>query len=173
MRKAFAALLLSALMPWSGSLSADDRDLAGRYDLDAKQSDDIQAAIDAGTADMNFAIRPIARNRTARINPQYEHIAVTHDAKGVTVVFDEEAPVQVSFDGRPSMWTREDGAQWAVTVELNPSRLTMLMTADKGERINTFELSPDGQTMALHVELSSPRLPAPIRYTLVYRRHTS
>jgi len=37
-------------------------------------------------------------------------------------------------------------------------------------RTNTFTVSPDGRTLTLGVAVSSPKLPRPLTYKLVYTR---
>ena len=44
--------------------------------------------------------------------------------------------------------------------------------ADDGQRENTYDLAPDGLTLTMRVVLTSPQLPGPLAYTLVYRRTT-
>jgi hypothetical protein len=171
MQKMIGAFMLATLGLWGVRSNADDHSLVGIYDLDASRSDDIQGAIRAGTAEMNFAIRGIARDRTAAINPRYATIAIAHESKEVIVTFSAHEPLHVSLDGPSTDWIREDGGHWMASAQWNDSKLIMHMVNDNGRRTNIFDLSPDGQVMSLHVEITSPHLSGPIRYTLAYKRH--
>ena len=48
--------------------------------------------------------------------------------------------------------------------------LTQEFSTKDGQRINIYEVSPDGQTLTLQVTVSSQRLAEPVKYRLVYRR---
>ncbi len=149
---------------------ASDRGLQGVYTLDAVASDSIDAAIENGTADMNFAIRGIARKRIAQTNPRYDRVRLARSDSATTVQFDARNPLEIPADGHSIPWTREDGGKYDVTAQWSPSQLVMHFDADDGHRTNTITLSPDGISLTLMVKLVSSHLPKPIEYTLVYRR---
>ena len=149
---------------------AADPDLTGSYAIDAAKCDDVQSAINAGTAGMNFLIRDIARSRTAQTNPLYDRITIAHTADAVSVRFDERPPIEVPLDGRTISWTREDGGHFDVTAQWSAKKLIMRFVDADGRRTNTFVLDPSGALMSLNVELISAYLSAPIKYTLVYDR---
>ena len=149
------------------------RDLQGVYTLEAAASDSIESAIENGTADMNFAIRGLARRRIAQTNPRYERVRLSRSDTTVSVQFDSREALEIPADGRSVPWTREDGGKYNVTAQWSAPQLVMHFDADDGQRINTLVLSPDGLSLKLKVRLTSPRLPKPIEYTLVYRRQVT
>jgi hypothetical protein len=152
------------------SITAQQTDLQGVYTIDAAASDNIEAAITRGTADMNFAIRPLARSRTAKTNPRYERVEIRRSVATVSVQYDARPPLEIPADGRSVAWVREDGATYNVSVQWSASQLVMHFESDTGNRTNTLVLQPDGTTLKFNVKLSSSYLPAPIVYTLTYRR---
>jgi hypothetical protein len=162
-----------ALASWSAQSRAQQPDLQGTYAIDAAASDDIKAAIDRGTAEMNFLIRDIARSRTAQTNPRYEYIAISHGSNTVSIQFDTREPLVIPLDGRSVPWTREDGGKYNVTAQWKATQLVMDFKSDDGERVNTFILGADGKSLKLHVRLTSQHLPAPITYMLAYKREIS
>jgi hypothetical protein len=74
------------------------------------------------------------------------------------------------LDGTWIPWTREDGDIDRITGRWSYPTLVVYFQGEDGARVHKYELDPDGRTLKLYVELTSPRLPAPIDYTLVYRR---
>jgi hypothetical protein len=73
-------------------------------------------------------------------------------------------------NGTAVKWTREDGETFEVAGTWQDARVTQEFVAADGQRSNVFRLSPDGNELRLDVELTSEQLPAPVRYTLAYRR---
>lgn len=152
------------------ALNAQPVDLQGVYNIEAAASDDIGAAIARGTADMNFAIRGLARGRTAKTNPRYERVEIRRNDTTVSVKYDARPPIDIPADGRSVPWVREDGSTYIVSVQWSASQLVMHFESDTGNRTNTLVLLPDGTTLKFNVTLTSSYLSAPIVYTLTYRR---
>jgi hypothetical protein len=161
----FAALGLLA-----GTARAQGADLQGVYALDSAASDDVPAAIERGTAEMNFAIRGLARSRIAQTNPLYPRILLVRDENSVRLRFEPRDPAVIPLDGKTVPWSREDGGQYQAGAQWSGTQLLVRLSAADGERDNTLTLDPDGRTLRFKVHLQSSRLPAPIDYTLVYRR---
>jgi hypothetical protein len=163
-------IVLCAFAASPAPLRAQQEDLQGVYAIDAAASDDIEAAITRGTADMNFAIRPLARSRTAKTNPCYQRIEIHRNENTVSVRYDARPPIDIPADGRSVPWIREDGATYDVSIEWSAAQAVMHFESDTGNRTNTLMLQPDGATLKFNVKLTSSHLPAPIIYTLTYRR---
>ena len=168
--RASLAIAFCTVAAPAGTLRAQQLDLQGVYAIDPAASDDIGAAITRGTADMNFAIRSLARNRTAKTNPRYERLEIRRNDTTVSVKYDARPPIEIPADGRSVPWVREDGSSYNVSVQWSPSQLVMHFESDTGNRTNTLVLQPDGSTLKFNVKLTSSYLPAPIVYSLTYRR---
>jgi hypothetical protein len=154
----------------AASWPAQAQDLEGAYTIDAAASDNIEAAIVSGTADMNFAIRPLARSLTAKTNPRYERIEIRRGDTNVSVRFDSRPPIEMPNDGHAVRWVREDGGIYNVSVEWSAAQMVMHFQSENGDRTNTLVLEPDGATLKFKVKLTSAHLPAPILYVLIFRR---
>jgi hypothetical protein len=152
------------------SLEAQQADLQGVYSIDADASDNIDAAITRGTEDMNFAIRSLARSRTAKTNPRYARVEIWRNDTTIRVQYDARPPIEIPGDGRSVPWVREDGSTYNVSARWAATQLVMHFESATGNRINTLVLQPDGTTLKFSVELTSSYLPAPITYMLTYRR---
>jgi hypothetical protein len=144
--------------PWAGIFVNDEQSDAG-----------ILKAIEAATADMNFITRPIARSRLKKTNSLAHRIAITRQAETITVRFDERKPAQMPADGSVVKWTGEDGEQFDVFARVDNARLVQTFKAEDGQRVNAFS-TEDAQRLTLEVQVTSPRLPKPLTYTVHYKR---
>lgn len=143
--------------------------LQGNYTLDRTASDDIDRAIDATVSRMSFITRGIARARLKKDNPAFQRASITRDGGAVTISLDG-TPIRMVPDGQSRPWTRADGATFGVSLREAGTKLVQTFDAKDGRRVNTYSLSLDGQTLTLNVLITSPRLPGPLRYSLVFQR---
>lgn len=140
----------------------------GEYVLDSAQSDDINRAISAATADLNFIKRPIARRRLRAANPAPRTLSIKSVGDSVEVMINGTLGLRVK-PGRTRDWRGFNGEALKVTSSLEHGVLTNTFVADDGEKRNTYRLRPDGM-LELNVHLSSPRLKHPVEYTQIFRR---
>jgi hypothetical protein len=133
-------------------------------------SDNVAAAINQAVARMNFVTRPVARGRLTKTNQPYRTVVITQNGGEVSVATDGRPAIVNRANGPAVKWTREDGEVFDVSTAVTGSRVEQTFKADDGQRVNTFTLSPDGQTMTMRVTITSPRLAEPLVYSLRYRR---
>jgi hypothetical protein len=143
--------------------------LAGQWTLDSKRSDDVNRAIEATVKKMNFVTRPIARSRLRKTNPAYASIALAFTGDEARITAGSGRAVVLPASGAPVRWKRSDGEVFTVSGKLQNGTYIETFDAKDGRRTNTFSLTPDG-ALKLQVTVTSPRLPSPLRYTLMYRR---
>ncbi len=143
--------------------------VAGVYTLASGSQADIEAAIESAIEKMSFIKRPIARGRLKKTNSAYGRIAISRSSSQIEVQFDQRAPVRMPADGTAIKWTREDGEVFDVSADWQASSLVQMFKAEDGERVNTYRLDA-ADRLALQVSVSSAQLPAPVTYTLIYRR---
>lgn len=129
----------------------------------------ITQAIDTAIAKMNFLTRAVARSRLLDTNPLYERIEIANKGSQISVRYDKGKPVVMPADGSAVKWTRDDGEKFDVSAHALDAQLQHRFEAEDGERLNELRLSSDG-TLTLDVTISSPQLPAPVKYALTYRR---
>jgi hypothetical protein len=149
---------------------AQNANLSGVYTNDRQTGDAIAAAIDAAVAKMNFITRPVARSRLKKTNAPHRRVTIATGDQEIAVAFDANAPVRVPADGRTAKWTRDDGEVFDVSAQWAGDRLVQTFKAEDGQRTNTFVLGPDGRALRVQVEVTSPQLPAPVRYELAFER---
>lgn len=145
--------------------------LQGTYTLNTAASDDVDKAIEATIKGMNFIARPIARKRLRETNvPPYQRIVISYTQAEVSITTDQRAPIRTSPNGTPVDWTREDGEKFKVSTVWESGKLKQTFKGKDGQRVNTYSISADGKTLAMQVSVTSPRLPRPLTYKVVYRR---
>ena len=163
----FLALALLALAPIAARAQTQ---LNGTYTLNRQQSDNINTKIDEAVARMNFVTRPVARGRLRKTNTAYERLVIAYTPQNVTITYDQRNPIVTPANGTPIKWRREDGEQFDVSTEWENGRLEQTFSAEDGRRVNVYSLSSDGRTLTMDVTITSPRLPRPLTYKLVYNR---
>jgi hypothetical protein len=150
--------------------SAEKPDVQGSYILDTRASDDVHKAIDEAVVEMSGLRRPFARLRLREVNqpPQRIDVAITDTEASITT--DERDVIRTPTDGKPVAWKKDDGEEFTIRTTWDRRTLKRTFHAEDGERANTYEFTPDASTLTMRVVLTSPQLPAPLAYTLVYRR---
>jgi hypothetical protein len=129
---------------------------------------DLAKAIDGAVAPLNFMIRPIARSRLTKTNSIFHTVRLERDPAGFAIRFDQREPEHMPADGTAVPWTREDGEKFLISAHLEQDDLVQTYQAEDGQRTNVFHLEPGRRTLTLEVTVSSPRLPAPLRYNVSY-----
>jgi hypothetical protein len=150
---------------WTGNAA-----MSGTYVIDRSRSDDLNRAIEQAVARLSFVTRPIARGRLRRTNQPYQRIAIGMSASAISVAFDQRRPIITPANGVPISWTREDGEKLDVSTHWENAILRQIFRGEDGQRANAYSLSADGRVLTLSVTVTSPRLPGPMQYKLVYTR---
>jgi hypothetical protein len=166
-----ALLTLAALVHVPGrDASAQPPELQGTYALDRAASDNIDEVIEHVVKDMNFVRKPLARKRLKATTLPSEHLQISYAGADVTIVTDGGSSVRTPADGKPVEWTRDDGEKVLVTTTHEARTLTRVFRAEDGQRSNAYTVSPDRSTLTMSIVLTSPQLPEPVAYKLVYKR---
>jgi len=165
------ALLTGAGVAAQEGGMAGEPAIEGTYSYVEEGSDDVKEAIDVAVRQVSWFIRTFARGRLEKTNPLYETVVIERAEGEWTILVDDRKPVTAPVDGTPVEWEREDGEVFDVTVELQEDgSLLQRFVAEDGERDNHYVLGPDGETMSMNVEIRSPKLKEPVRYTWMYER---
>ena len=163
-----ATALLSLALP--ANAAAQEHAFDGSFLLVSQGSAEINGAIDAAVRRLSFVLRPIARGRLRRVNVPYERLQLNVTPSQVTTIADGGKPVVSPPGGAVVKWVREDGEEFQVSTEWRGETLVQTFRADDGQRVNEYTVGPDGRTLTLGVTVSSPRLSAPVKYSLTYRK---
>lgn len=145
--------------------------LAGSFKLDLTKSDQVAAAIDRCLASVNPLIRMVAKGRLTETNKPYASVTIAIQGAKVSVQRPGAPVVSGPSNGSFFSWTREDGEKLEVSLKLTGTKhLVQTFKAKDGMRVNTFDLTEDGQDLRMAVRVSSDKLPQPLSYTLAYAR---
>jgi hypothetical protein len=150
-----------------GAVADEASELSGSYKYAPDQSADVPQAIDKAIEKMNFIKRPIARSRLATTNKPYQKIHIELGASEVVITYDDQAPIRMPLGGESIKWTRADGEVFNVAASFDGSKLVQTYKAEDGQRVNAF--TKQGGALQMDVEVSSPQLPQPLKYALLYR----
>lgn len=170
------ALALFALVPVA--VRAQASQLRGTWTLNRQQSDDLNAKINTAVARMNVVVRQIARPRLRSTNTAYPQLVISQEGNNVRVDMQGRPSLTAPVGGQTILWQRETGRSCPqirgdcvqVTTVWRDGALHQTFRAEDGQRVNVYTLSPDGRTMTMNVTITSPRLPDPLTYRLVYDR---
>ena len=175
LKLSYLAVFATALVAAPSSVApvqAQNARLQGTFAYEAAGSDNINQAIESAVARMNFITRPIARGRLRKTNEPYRTVRISFTPAQISVVTDTRDAIVSPANGAPIKWTREDGEVLDVATAWRGATIEQSFTAEDGKRVNTYSLSPDGNVMTMQVTITSPRLAAPLRYSLRYRRQS-
>jgi hypothetical protein len=161
-------IVLMGCMAALGVQAADSPALQGTYKYAPEQSESISKAIDQAVEKMNFIKRPIARSRLTKTTTPYQQIRIDVAASEVEIAFDAQQPLRMPTNEQPIKWTRADGEVFDVSARAVGDKLLQTYKAADGMRVNSFYKDAAG-SLHLAVEVSSPQLPQPVKYSLVYR----
>ena len=170
----YTTLLCSILLLSLTSVSAKPQTpcLQGTYTLDTAASDDINKAIEATVKGMNFIAKRIARKRLRETNVPYQRMVISYTEAEVSIATDQRPPLRTPVKGPPVDWTREDGEKLKVSTGWEGGKLKRTFKGEEGQRVNTYSINADGKTLTMQVSVTSPHLPRPLTYKLVYQRIT-
>ena len=170
------ALALFAVVPVA--VRAQVSQLRGTWTLNRQQSDDLNAKINTAVARMNVVVRQIARPRLRSTNTMYPQLVISQDGANLRVDMQGRPSLVAPTNGTAILWQRETGRTCTqvrgdcvqVTTVWRDGALHQTFRAEDGQRVNVYTLSNNGNTMTMNVTITSPRLPDPLTYRLVYNR---
>jgi hypothetical protein len=166
----FLAAFLAALLTCSIAALAQTPNLGGSYALDPGSAGSVGQAIKNVTSQMGFFKRGIAQQRLTETNQPPQRLVITQTTTDITIQPDGGQAIRTSMDGAPVTVTRGDGSQVQVASMWQGATLQRSFTASDGVRVNRYSLDASGATLTMDVQLTSPDLPQPLTYQLVYHR---
>lgn len=174
MRRQRTTLIALALIFAAAGMAADaaaQTQLNGRYTFDAQASDNIPRAIDAAVREMNFVLRALVRGHMTRHERASQWVRISYGPSQVSIATDRSPIASTTpADGSAVARPRDDGKVQYVSTRWANGRLEQTIRAPEAQRVTTYSLSPNGNTLTVAVRLTAPRLPQPLTYRLVYNR---
>jgi hypothetical protein len=141
------------------------------YTLIPDSSDDIKLAVNQTVEHMSFITRPVARGRLNKTTPTPKQLHVVVSADTFSVTFDNGNPVATPLKGDSVPYLS------AITHEMYSARYdpvadtaSQSITSKDGTRRNTYMFLNGGDRLRMHVTVTSPRLPGPLNYQLLFAK---
>jgi hypothetical protein len=145
--------------------------VSGEWEL-AISEDQARAAIDRGIAGATDAMPPlvssIAAGQLRSRTPAPRRITIAATASQVAVTMENR-----TFSTAPAVTESSRttaGEPLEVTQRFRDEDLEQVFVTPNGTRWNTFVSCDGGASLRMDVVVQSPRLPAPMRFSLPYRR---
>src|SRR5688572_16422235 len=139
-----------------------------RHSGGAKERDAVEAAIEAVVSEMNVIARGIARDRLRAANQVPDRITIERNGDTIAIAFDDRR-YEAALDGSISNVKGITGDPLEYRVSVSKQRVRQSFKGEKGGRKNDLHrVGDDG--LRVDVEVSSSSLPAPLRYTLTFKR---
>lgn len=163
-----AFILVSALLT-SATLHAQDARLQGVFVNPTQSGRPIKKAVEEGAAQFSFLMRPIARSRLQKTNPNINRVEIVRSSEEFTITLGISKPSTARPDGPAIKWSRDDEV-FDLALAWEGMTLAQSFTAPDGKRSNRYTLSPDGNSLSLEITLTSDMLKKPVKYTLSFIR---
>ena len=154
--------------PASAATARGAAPLAGRYRF-VSGRDSVRRAVDAVCDRLDFFTRAFARPILEDRNQPYDAVSLAIEDDVVSFTLGEWGPVRTR-EGATRTIRNERGESVRVHQVVRDGRLVQTLATDQGSRRNVIQASPDGRVLTIDTVITSPRLPIPLRYRLVYHR---
>ena len=145
-------------------------DWDGEWNLHASQSDKIDEQIDAHLKDQNFAMKLYWKKKLQSACRSFSKLDIlAGDSFSVTV--GKELPIDTPSDGTEADWKRSDDEKFKATLTRNGPTMIQTLTGDGYKLQQVYSMRKDGQTLALQVTYTHPKLDNAFTYKLVFKRN--
>lgn len=144
--------------------------LSGRYVYAGAKSEKkaISDMIDEILYTLEDSIRMTAQERLQMKTRVSDWVSIKQTGSKVVVHFEGREPDVMSFDG-PTSGMDPEGNPAELKLSRSGDSLVHTITTAEGTRINTLKPQSDG-SLLVAVELRSPRLQKPLRWSLTYKK---
>lgn len=141
----------------------------GEWTLVADESDKLEGAIAAHVADLNFAMKLYWKKKLQNACTAWPSLDILA-ARSFTLTLGRERPATLSPDGTASDWKRKDEEVFQASLRVDGLRMVQTLEARDHTLSLAYSLRPEGDSLALQVTYTHPKLATPFSYKLVYRR---
>ncbi len=145
-------------------------DWDGEWTLHASQSDKIDEQIDAHLKDLNFALKLFWKKKLQGACRSFNKLDILA-GNGFSVTMGKERSVDTPPDGTESDWKRSDDVVFKATLTKNGPTMIQTLVGDGYSLKHVYSMRKDGESLALQVTYSHPKLEAPFSYKLVFKRN--
>jgi hypothetical protein len=142
----------------------------GEWTLLASQSDKIDEQIEAHLKDQNFAMKLFWKKKLASACRSFNKLDILA-GDSFSVTMGKERPVDTPSDGTEADWKRSDDEKFKATLTRNGSTMIQTLTGDGFTLKHVYSMRKDGESLAIQVTYTHPKLDNPFSYKLVFKRN--
>jgi hypothetical protein len=142
----------------------------GEWTLVPDESDKLEPMIEEHVKDQNFAMKPYWKKKLQKACKAPQLMDILYGGDGFSVTLGKERPVESAPDGTASAWKRSDGEEFQVTLRKDGPRMTQTFQGDGYTLSHVYSMRKDGETLALQVTYTHPKLGNAFSYKLIYKR---
>lgn len=145
-------------------------DWDGEWTLATSQSDKRDERIDEHLRDMNFALKLFWKKKLQGACTEFNKLDILA-GESFSVTLGKERPIDTPADGTESDWKRGDDKVFKATLTKDGPTMIQTVTGDGYTMKFVYSMRKDGNSLALQVTYSHPKLDNPFTYKLVFKRN--
>jgi hypothetical protein len=145
-------------------------DWDGEWSLLAAKSDNLEEQIDAHVKDMNFALRLFWKKKLQNACKSFDKLDILA-GDSFTVTLGRERPIDTPSDGTVADWKRSDDEAFKATLTQDGPTMIQTLQGDGYTLKYVYSMRKDGESMAIQVTYTHPKLDNPFSYKLVFKRN--
>lgn len=150
----------------SGSASPPQCVISGSYVLDGGRSDNVERAIASATAGLPNTDYFSRRLRKANMAVDGGRIRISSPPGRFSIKYETRPLILVSTNGELTQWKLNDGQVFDVSAKANGEAVSITFRAADNERTTVYRVV--GPDFVEETTITSPRLPKPLHYQLIY-----
>ena len=145
-------------------------DWDGEWTLLASQSDKIDEQIEAHLKEQNFAMRLYWKKKLQSACSSFNKLDILA-GDSFSVTMGKERPIDTPADGTEADWKRSDDEKFKATLTKNGPTMIQTLTGDGYVLKHVYSMRKDGNSLAIQVTYTHPKLDNPFTYKLVFKRN--
>lgn len=142
----------------------------GEWTLQPAQSDNLDEQIEAHVKDLNFALKLFWKKKLQAACTTFNKLDILA-GDGFSVTLGRERPIDTPADGSESDWKRRDDAVFKATLSKDGPTMIQTLKGDGYTLRQVYSMRKDGESLALQITYSHPKLDNPFTYKLVFQRN--
>lgn len=144
-------------------------DWDGEWTLHASQSDKIDEQIETHVKDLNFAMKLFWKKKLQGACRSFNKLDILA-GDSFSVTMGRERPIDTPADGTESDWKRSDDVVFKATLTQDGPTMIQTLSGDGYTMKYVYSMRKDGNSLALQVTYTHPKLDNPFSYKLVFKR---
>ena len=142
----------------------------GEWTRAASQSDKIEERIEEHVKDLNFAMKLLWKKKLQGACRPFNKLDILA-GESFSVTMGRERPIDTPADGTESDWKRSDDTVFKATLTKDGPTMVQTVTGDGYVLKYVYSMRKDGNSLALQVTYTHPKLDNPFSYKLVFKRN--